>query len=201
MTTTADIATAPAPRRSISRLVWQMIAGVSVMMLVALALGYLLREPLERAGEWVITNFGIQGIFFATIFTDSSPLPLTNEPLMLLALSGGVGIWTVMVVVSAASVVGGAVGYSLGRGLGGIQPLRDWVLTRSPELASWMREKGAVAVAVAALLPIPYSLATWSAGLLGTPFWHVMAATLLRIPKTAFYLALIWLGWSTGGAI
>lgn len=201
MTTTADINPAAPARRSIDRLIWQMVGGVSVMMLVALVSGLLLRESLTAAGQWAIARFGLEGIFLGTIITDSSPLPLTNEPLMLLALSGGVSVWTVMWVVSLASICGGAVGYGFGRSLASIGPLRNWVLHRSPELAAWMQERGAVAVGIAALLPIPYSLATWSAGLLGTPFWRVMAATLLRIPKTGFYLALIWLGWSTGSAL
>ncbi len=201
MTTSAEITNAPGARRPIDRLIWQMVAGVSVMMLLALISGLMLRAPLTAAGQWAIARFGVEGVFIGTIITDSSPLPLTNEPLMLLALTGGVSVWTVMWVVSLASICGGAVGYGFGFSLRRFHPLRSWVLHRSPELAAWMQERGAVAVGIAALLPIPYSLATWSAGLLGTPFWRVMLATLLRIPKTGFYLALIWLGWSTGSAL
>ena len=57
----------------------------------------------------------------------------------------------------------------------------------------------AAGVAIAALLPIPFALATWTAGLTGVAFPKLLAASLLRIPKTWFYLWLILQGWAMGG--
>jgi membrane protein YqaA with SNARE-associated domain len=175
-----------------------MCIGVGVMMVVAGLSGLLLQQPLRTFGSWTMDQFGLWGLFFGTMFTDSSPLPLTNEPLMMLALAAGVSPLTILWVVSTASVIAGFVGYACGSMVARHPRLRAWILSRSPELAQWMKNRGGLAVAVAALLPIPYSLATWSAGIVHTPLRAVALGTLFRIPKTAFYLALIWLGWSAG---
>ena len=58
--------------------------------------------------------------------------------------------------------------------------------------------RSAWAVGVAAFLPLPYSVSTWTAGALGVRYHWVAAASLLRYPKTALYLWLIASGWSIG---
>ena len=176
----------------------QMAIGLLVMFVVAGLSGLLLREPLVQIGGWCVTRFGIIGLFVATWVTDTSPLPLTNEPLMFLALGGGMGRWTIFAVVSAASVTGGASGYFFGRTLHRFTRVHERMMRWSPDVVAWLEKNGAWGVAVAALTPIPYSLSTWTAGVIGTRFSLVMLAALLRIPKTAFYLLLLIAGWELG---
>lgn len=179
-------------------LVRKMAIGLLAMFVVAGLSGLLLREPLVQIGGWCVTRFGIAGLFVATWVTDTSPLPLTNEPLMFLALGGGMGRWTIFAVVSAASVLGGASGYFFGRTLHRFTRVHERMTRWSPDVVSWLEKNGAWGVAVAALTPIPYSLSTWTAGIIGTRFSLVMLAALLRIPKTAFYLLLLIAGWELG---
>jgi membrane protein YqaA with SNARE-associated domain len=180
------------------RLVRQMLIGLAVMMVVAGLSAWFLQAPLQAAGEWSMRTFGLTGLFVGTIITDSSPLPLTNEPLMFLAMTGGVNHWTIFWVVSAASVLGGAHGYFWGWLLGRRTRIRERMHAWSPEVVDWLERNGGWGVAVAALTPIPYSLSTWTAGIVGTPLRIVMAAALLRIPKTGFYLLILILGWEGG---
>lgn len=176
----------------------KMAVGLLAMFVVAGLSGWLLREPLVSIGGWCVERFGVAGLFVATWVTDTSPLPLTNEPLMFLALGGGMGRWTIFAVVSAASVVGGASGYFFGRTLHRFTRIHDRLMNWSPDVVRWLEKNGGWGVAVAALTPIPYSLSTWTAGIIGTRFSVVMLAALLRIPKTAFYLLLLIAGWELG---
>ncbi len=181
------------------RLVRKMVVGLLIILAVAGLCGVLFKEPLRFVGGAFIDRFGLVGLFLGVVFADASPLPLTNEPLVFLARGAGVGAWTIFGVVSAASVAAGAVGYGAGRFFGGRFGLEDWMDRRQPALAHYMRRYGAEGVAIAALLPIPFALSTWSAGVLHVPFAKVMVAALVRIPKTAFYVALIVGGLHLGG--
>lgn len=181
------------------RLIRKSFVGLVLILGVAGLTGVLFKEPLEAVGGAFIDNFGLAGLFAGVIVTDASPLPLTNEPLIFLARGAGVGAGVIFAIVSAASVTAGAVGYWSGRLFGGRFGLEAWMDRRQPALAHYMRRYGAEGVAIAALLPIPFALSTWSAGVLGAPFWKVMIAALLRIPKTGFYVVLIVGGLSLGG--
>ncbi|MCO4770730.1 MAG: VTT domain-containing protein [Deltaproteobacteria bacterium] len=183
-----------------ARLIRKSIVGLIVILAVAGLTGVLFKEPLQAIGAAFIDNFGLAGLFVGVIITDASPLPLTNEPLVFLARGAGLDVWTIFGVVSAASVVAGAFGYWSGRIFGGMLGLEEWLNTKQPALAHYMRRYGAEGVAIAALLPIPFALSTWSAGILHVPFLKVMVAALVRIPKTAFYVLLIVGGLSLGGA-
>ena len=79
-------------------------------------------------------------------------------------------------------------------------PIRQMAHRFNPEAAAWIEARGAWGVAVAALLPIPYALATWTAGAMKVSLRDVMLASLLRVPKTAFYVALLAAGWGAGAA-
>ena len=53
---------------------------------------------------------------------------------------------------------------------------------------------GVIALAATALTPLPFSLGCWAAGALKMPFSTFFAVALLRIPRVAGYLALIYFG-------
>jgi len=175
------------------------ILGLIGILGVAGLTGALFKEPLQAVGAAFIGHFGLAGLFAGVILTDASPLPLTNEPLVFLARGAGVGVWTIFFVVSAASVTAGAAGYLSGRFFGGLFGLEAALDRRQPALAHFMRQYGAEGVAIAALLPIPFALSTWSAGILRVPLHKVMLAALVRVPKTGFYVLLIAGGLSLGG--
>lgn len=181
-------------------LIRKAVVGLIVILAVAGATGVLFKEPLQAVGEAFIGRWGLWGLAVGVVITDASPLPLTNEPLVFLARGAGLGLWTICGVVSAASVAAGSVGYWSGRLFGGALKLEGWMARRHPGLTHYMRQYGAEGVAIAALLPIPFALSTWSAGILRVPYAKVALASLVRIPKTVFYALLIVAGLSAGGA-
>lgn len=167
--------------------------SITLAVVAAAAAGWWLREPLEAWGRWFVETLGPLGLVISVLLTDCSPLPLTNEPLMMLALRGGMSAWEVFALTATASSAAGIVGYLFGRLLANTSAparLRNW----NPLLADWIARRGAWAVAIAAVSPLPYSLATWSCGMMRVPITHVGLAVLARLPKTGFYLMLILLG-------
>lgn len=193
-----DSTPSPTPEVDRALLIRAALGLVGVVALAALC-GLLLREPITAAAAWFIGAFGLGGVFAGVVFTDASPLPLTHEPILLLAVAMDVELWRVGTVAATASVSAGPVGYLGGTLLRRQTSAQGWLEARAPGMVGFLRRWGASGVAVAALLPIPFATATWTAGLVAVPFWKVAAASLLRIPKTLFYLALVAWGWGLGG--
>jgi membrane protein YqaA with SNARE-associated domain len=159
------------------------------------ALGVVLREPLEWLAAWFVGTLGLPGIVLAVTLVDT--LPLTHEPVLLLAWSGGVPFWHIWAAASLGSVAAGGVGWGMGR-LVGQRPSVQRFFVRY-RLADFLERYGAWAVAVAALTPFPYAVATWSAGAARVPLALVLAGSMVRLIKVLVYLSLIVLGWSAGG--
>ncbi len=181
------------------RLVFKAVFGLGTLVVFAWACGLLFRGTIIAMGRGFVSAFGLPGLFMGVIVTDASPLPLTNEPLVMLAISGGVSAWVIFAVVSAASVTAGLVGYLGGVLVGRGTPLARFIKRRYPGFDGFMQRYGVWGVAICAFLPIPFALSTWSAGMLRIGWHRVALASLVRVPKTAFYLWLIMVGWGASG--
>lgn len=185
-------------RQKTRQLIRKTLVSLVTILAIAAVCGVLLRDWIERTGGWFIDHFGIGGLFGSVVFVDSSLIPMTNEPLMILALGADLNTWVVFGVVSGGSVLAGSVGYFGGILLDRYSTMQDRFRRWNPDAAEWIEERGAVGVCVAALLPVPFAFATWTAGVMRVPYGGVLLATLLRVPKTGFYLALMLLGYSVG---
>jgi membrane protein YqaA with SNARE-associated domain len=180
------------------KLLKKMAVGLVILLLAAGVLGVVLRDPLTAASSWFVDRFGLAGVFAAVMFTDTSPLPLTHEPVLLLGVIAGIDPWVLFAVAATASTLSGPVGYGGGWCVRRSDRFKEWLQRRAPDFTAWMQLHGAKGVAVAALLPIPFAVSTWTAGMTGVNLPKVLAASLLRIPKTGFYLLLIVKGWALG---
>ena len=175
------------PRRLLVRLV----VGLLVMMAAVGALAVLLEPQLREWSGVFVAKFGLLGVFFAVIATDS--LAATHEPVLLVAYAGGLGFVPVFVTASLASVIAGPVGWLLGGWLGRAELIQR--VFRRYRIDVFMERYGFWAVAVAALTPFPFSVATWAAGAAGISFRSVMLGSLFRVPKVLFYFSIIVFGW------
>ncbi|RME24857.1 MAG: hypothetical protein D6798_10220 [Deltaproteobacteria bacterium] len=184
----------------ISRSTWiKLAAGCASVLAVAAACGVLLRDPLVQWGTLFLGRFGMQGLFVGVWITDSSIVPMTSEPLIMLAISAGARPFEVLFLASLASACAGPTGWVAGRLLAGHTPLGPWLARRHPDVTGFLTRYGARFVAVAALLPFPFAVSTWLAGASAVRFRHLLLASLLRIPKTVFYGLLIVGGWAATG--
>lgn len=181
-------------------LILRLLTGLTVVFVIAAVCGAFMMEPLEKIGVAAVDQFGLLGVFLAILLIDSAPTPLSYAPLLLLAIQGGLSIWVVLVVGSVASMSGGVCGYWIGRSIGMPTRLESWLHANYPEQFDLLKTYGALGVAAIAALPLPFAIGTWSAGAMGVRFFPVLIASLVRIPKTGIYIALILSGLQFGGA-
>lgn len=177
-----------------SGFVLRVAVGFATLFLLALVGAVVLRDPLHAAGAWVVDRMGLYGFFASTVLLDAVPTPLSYAHLMWLLLQGGESPWHVFVVASSGSLMGGVVGYLLGRRVGLPTRFENWLRRRHPRLLPLIEEYGAWGLAAIAALPLPFALGTWSAGALGVPARGALLALLVRIPKTGLYVLLILSG-------
>jgi len=175
------------------------VVGLLLLLLLSGACAFLLKDPLVSLGEAFLERFGLAGLFVGTIIADTSPLPLTHEPLTFLGITAGIPAATLLATIAAASVTSGPIGWTCGRVFLSGTRFASWLEQRHPNLMGAMRNNGLKVLAAAALLPIPFALATWSAGMLRLPLGKVALISLLRILKVGIYFQLIRLGWLAGG--
>ncbi|HCH63885.1 MAG TPA: hypothetical protein DFR83_13850 [Deltaproteobacteria bacterium] len=177
----------------------KLLVGFAVIFALSAMLGVYFNEPLEAAGTVLIDRFGLAGLAAATFIVDCLPTPLGYIPFMLLANVGGVPNATIFSVCFGASFTAGLFGYTLGRGIGMPRRIDAWMREKHPRVRQLLDSHGVWGVVFIAALPLPLALGTWSAGALRLPPQKVALALLVRIPKTAFFLAMIESGLMVGG--
>jgi membrane protein YqaA with SNARE-associated domain len=92
------------------------------------------------------------------------------------------------------SILGGTVGFFIGRTLGTTQWMIRFFQTRGAEAYAITKRYGLVALALAAFTPIPYSIVCWACGAVKIRLRDFLLISLLRIPRVALYLWLIQQG-------
>ncbi|MCB9679951.1 MAG: VTT domain-containing protein [Alphaproteobacteria bacterium] len=186
---TADVA-----EQSMRRLVVQLGIGLVVVVGIVGALAWFLRDPLTAVSQTFVARFGLKGVFTGVLLTDT--FALTHEPLLLAAHAGGLAFWPVFATASVASVTAGPVGWLLGAILGRAAFVQR--MFARYRIDSFLHRYGVWAIAVAAITPFPYSVATWASGAAGVSFKTVMLGSLFRVPKVLFYFLLIVGSWGLG---
>lgn len=174
--------------------------GVSTVLIViaVLVLGAVYRDQVSHLGHLFVDRFGLLGMFVGVLFIDTSIVPLSTDPLLLIGVSGELPFWPMFVITGVASTLSGPLGYVCGAALDRGVRVGPFLRRRFPRFITFLEEHGLKAVIAAALLPVPFSATTWSAGMMRLGVWKVAAVSLLRIPKTGFYLWLIAKGWAYG---
>jgi membrane protein YqaA with SNARE-associated domain len=177
-----------------------------LLLFVAVALASALYEAeLKAVAGAVYEALGLAGLFAILFVSDAivSPIP-PDLILVVLSQTAYDDYWVLLVlVIGMQSVLAGCTGWFLGSRLGGTR--------RSSRLLEPFRQRyqglivrhGRLAIAVAALTPLPFSLTCWAAGMLNMPFRRFLTPCWLRIPRFLVYYAAItyadklghWLVW------
>lgn len=188
--------TVRSPRSETAFLVLRWLAGMAALLVLMIALANLFRAPLEQLGRVFAESFGYAGLALGTFIADGFHFPIPPQFYMLLAISSGVSQPLAFGAITLASLAGGFVGYTFARRLARIEILaRRLERSRSVATRAFSRfgYRGAV---VAGLLPVPYSVLCYLAGLQGVPTNLFLVFTLFRIPRLVAYYYLVRLGWS-----
>lgn len=173
-----------------------LIVAMVVAAVGVFAVGYLLREPIEELSSWFVRDFGLVGVFVGTAILDTFPGTM-HEPLLLFGYSGGLKLVPLWLAASFGSVLSGVFGFAIGRALQRFEWMRRLIVRY--RIKALLDRYGVVAMIVLVISPVPYSLATWSAGAAGVPFPHLLLGSLFRIPKILLFTLIVAGGWNAGG--
>ncbi len=138
-------------------------------------------------------DLGFHGVALFVYLCDTFLVPLTPDVMFPLVASD----WNplqIALFMGTASFLGGLSGYWLGNFLSHIKPvfrLSEKIMGTHKVL---IHKKGAWAVVLAALTPIPYSTICWTAGILKVDFKKVVLASLVRFPRMLIYYYLFRAG-------
>lgn len=186
----------PGQDLTVRALLRQLFVGLGVLVVVVGLAGFFLRVPLTVLSESFVDAYGLAGVFGGVMITDT--FALTHEPLLFAAYVGGLAFWPVFAAASTASVLAGPTGWAMGHLLGRTAVVQR-LFTRY-RISPFMHRYGVWAIALAALTPFPYSVATWASGAAGLSLKTVVIGSLFRVPKVLFYFGLIVFGWGIGAA-
>jgi membrane protein YqaA with SNARE-associated domain len=167
------------------------VATLAVLLGVLFGLAYFFRPALTRVGQWFVDHLGGPGVGLGYLIPDALTIPIPADLVASIALFGGMSFASVVLWGSLGSVVGGCLGWAVGRFLvWRIAALRAR-MDNDTRVVPFFKKRGGVVLALAALTPLPYSLACWTAGGIGMGFGNFLLISLLRIPRVAFYLWLV----------
>jgi membrane protein YqaA with SNARE-associated domain len=173
--------------------IYRTLVALFLFFVLMTVVGIFFGPALESRVEAVLSWLGLPGILIFTFLNDCFISPIPPDVVLFIISRSGLGErWLVPVLlVGSVSSASGLVGWWLG-GL-----LRN---TRIPGLLfgakleegeRLMKRYGALAVALGALTPVPFSLTTWTAGMLKSPARMVAMVSLLRIPRFLLYYLIL----------
>jgi len=186
----------PPARPDLVKLGLRWVGGIAAVLVVMIALASLFRGPLERIGTAFVSRFGFPGMAFGTFIADGFHFPIPPQFYMLVAIAAGVSRPMALLWITAGSLAGGFIGYSVAGRLSRFAPIARR-LARSQELAAGTFSRfGYRAAIFASLLPIAYSVLCYLAGMHRLPRRIFAVLSLCRIPRLLLFFYLVELGWS-----
>jgi membrane protein YqaA with SNARE-associated domain len=177
----------------VRREVWLALLLLALVLAGIGASGVFLRDQVTAFAGAVYAQLGFGGLALVLFVSETvvSPLP-PDVILWVVATSELSANWPVPVTILALlSTLGGHAGWFLGRQLGGRPLVRRMLGPHRARSVELMREYGVWAVVLAALTPVPWSVTSWSAGALETPWRLYLLGSLARMPRMIAYYVLM----------
>jgi len=170
------------------------VAGtVGLFVVVSVFLERVAGEHITTVSRQLVERAGWPGLFLAVFVLDAIPQPFPYIPLIFVAVKGGMAKTAVLLICAGASYTAALSGYGVGRLLRGPSWGRNIFgrfAKKYPQIPDLMERRGGIGVLLAALLPAPLAIATWTAGFFGVSFPHFLAAAAGRCPKIAVIVLL-----------
>jgi len=182
------------PTLDIKLLLKAMVVIVVLVMVVIGGVLYIFREPLRDFAHVFVNELQGVGVAAGFFIPDAFTIPLPNDAFTVLGLMGGMGFWEVVMWGSIGSISGGSVGWLIGRRLSKTSWFQRIMAGKGAEISGLVDRYGTVALLVAALTPLPYSLACWATGAGGMSFQKFLLISSVRVFRVALYLWLIQQG-------
>jgi len=181
--------------RELVTVVLRFVAALFIIALAAFTLSYLARDYCEGVARGFVRAFGYWGMALGTLLADGFHFPIPPQFYMLLAVASGASTARAFASIAGASLVAGYVGFRLSRRLANV----EWIAraVRGPRLVfeRLVKRYGYLAAVLASLLPLPYSVLCYLAGVNHLPARFFALLALFRIPKLMLFYYLVYIGW------
>lgn len=193
----AGATTAPAPAAAevdpfdIRRIIRQAIIATVAIVAVVLGALFLFKDELAALSLAFVDTFGGFGIALGFFLPDAFTVPLPNDAFTFFGYKGGIPFWECVAWGTAGSLVGGSVGFLIGRSMQRTRWYKKIMLTRGKEVTQMVQRYAGWTLFIAAVFPIPYSLACWAVGAGGMRYSTFLLISTSRLFKVAFYLWLL----------
>ncbi|MDP2088920.1 MAG: VTT domain-containing protein [Flavobacteriaceae bacterium] len=181
-------------RTGLFRFLVRNIINLSVIIAVVVALVYFVERYIittkevfihivdNVSGIYVYLLFGLSETFLGLIPPDLFIVWAEPE-----ATTMGISPWWIVFLLSVLSYVGGLLAFFIGRFLNRIPAVNTWLLTKHQKLVINLQKWGGIFIVFAALLPLPYSMATLLAGLTSYPLKWLLYLGVFRILRFFIY--------------
>lgn len=176
-----------------------LLAALLVVVLVCAALALVARGPSEAAGRALVERLGAPGVLLGVTLAETSPVPLAGEPVLYLGLRGGMSLGLIAALGCAGNLLAAALSYAGGAVLRRLGLVERALGARLAPAEDAVRRRGAWALVLASITPLPFGTLAWVAGALRMPPGAYALACLVRVPKVIVYLAAMEAGWALGG--
>lgn len=187
----------PAPDQAVDpvvdtgRLIVRSVVVLLIFLLVSIWLVRLDLPIEERAGV-LARRAGLPGVFVFVLVVDTFTVPASLD--LLFPFTRAWMPVPLLAVMSVASIMGGALGYWIGRLLYHLPFVRRTVAGYYARGVRIIGRYGYWGVVLAALTPLPFSTVSWIAGMVRLPFERYLLAALWRIPRVVGYWLLLQAG-------
>lgn len=185
---------APTADLGVRKLIVQTVVGLVALLAIFLVVGAIFYKPLVAAGTWTVETLGGPGLVAAFFVLDAVWLPIPHETFSGLALVGGMGFWEITAWATLGSWLGGAAGFGAAKRINHMAWFQRFMRGRARQALDIVERYGGWGLAIGAITPLPYVWTTWAAGALDMPWRQFLPISLLRVPRIAFYLWLMELG-------
>lgn len=140
-------------------------------------------EKMTASAQHLIDLYGYWGLFGINTL-EQFIFPLPSDGFMIAGVAGGLDPNRLFGFVFWATLLGASLGYGLGRLFG--HPAAQWLFgeTRVEKAEKFVKKWGMFGVILTGLTPIPFKIATWSAGIFEMKFWKFIIGVILgRMPR------------------
>lgn len=187
---------APEDRRGDARWIALRLTAAALALLgFVFALSRLAGPRVEPLAAQFVARYGYLGMGLGAFFSDVTTFPIPPQFYMLTAVSARAPLAPALLAIAAGSLLGGASAYALAGRLGGVGWVHRRVARTRPWIDHLLARYGAWAMVVAALSPIPFSVLCYITGVYRLGARNILVVLAMRIPRLAFFFALIVLGW------
>jgi len=172
------------------------LATLVIVCVVVALIGYVARGPTSALARALVAKLGLGGMALGTLLADGVQFPVPPQFYMWLAVASGTPTGPAFVAICAGSLLAGYVGYQVAELASRLAWFARVTKPYRELLARAFDRFGYRAALFASLLPVPYSVLCYTAGLNRMPRRFLALLGLCRIPKLAGFYWLVHAGWS-----